>query len=104
MYGDIIKEHSSYIDCLLGINRLFNLSIKFFVYDKSTMRAYLSRQKNDKTTMKKPTFLNILASKKLEIENFLIKCCLKMQKYGWEVILLEISLKKIDFLQIFKNI
>ena len=66
------------------------------------MRAYLSRQKNDKTTMKKPTFLNILASKKLEIENFLIKCCLKMQKYGWEVILLEISLKKLIFFKFLK--
>ena len=37
-------------------SRLSNLSIKKFVSDKSTMKAYLSRQKNDKTTMKKPEF------------------------------------------------
>ena len=48
-------------------NRLSNLSIKKFVSNKSTMKAYLSRQKNDKTTMKKTDFD---IEKKLKFEIF----------------------------------
>ena len=46
------------------MGRLSNLSIKIFVSDKSTMKAYLSRQINDKSTMKKTWIFSILTLKK----------------------------------------
>ena len=41
------------------------------------MKAYLSRQKNDKTTMKKPDFFNILTLKKTGNFKFFEKSLLK---------------------------